>query len=146
MSTEAQTGLQYVQSIIDGETEVPFHSTLNIAFTTAKAGYLEMIMNLDPTIHGNSLGRAHGGAVFSLLDAAAGFAAKTTMEKGKTCVTVDFKASFNHSVKNLNGQLHATGEVKHDDSKKILSHAEVHDENNVLIATADVIMLRKDHT
>ena len=78
----------------------------------------------------NDGGNPHGGLLFSLLDVATGFAARS---HGRKCVTAASSVSFLNAAKGT--KLHAVGETIKVGRKIATVEGRVYDDTNLLLAT-----------
>src|SRR5262245_44473922 len=76
------TGLQFIQAVKDGTIVSPFADYCGIKVVSVEEGVVRVRVKFAEA-HGNYLGTVHGGASFTLLDCAAGFAAQSCLPVGK---------------------------------------------------------------
>lgn len=98
----------------------------------AEAGLVEMAMPVDPNIHTNLYGKAHGGSLASLADTAMGVACATL---GKRVVTLDFNMNFLRGA-SIHSTLKAVAKVIHNGSQTMVVECDMFDELNNPITKA----------
>ena len=88
------TGLQYVQGLADGTLPLnTIAQTLGYDVVQAENG--RVVVTAVPTnAHLNPAGTVHGGLSATLLDSCMGLAVQTTLERGISQTTLEFKISL----------------------------------------------------
>ncbi len=71
----------------------PFAEVLGLEPVEAKPGQVLLRMPFSENLL-QSLGRVHGGALFSLADHASGWAAYSTLEPNERCATLEMKINY----------------------------------------------------
>lgn len=71
----------------------PFAEALGLKPIEAKTGHVLLRMPFSESLL-QSLGRVHGGALFSLADHASGWAAYSTLEPNERCATLEMKINY----------------------------------------------------
>lgn len=74
-------------------TGSPFAAILGLEPVEAKPGQVLLRLPFSPSLL-QSLGRVHGGALFSLADHASGWAAYSTLEQTERCATLEMKINY----------------------------------------------------
>jgi uncharacterized protein (TIGR00369 family) len=108
---KAMTGLEFVQGLAAGT--LPLNSmaqTLGYDVTEAETG--RVVTTAQPTdAHLNPAGTVHGGLAATLLDTAMGLAVHSTLEKGVSQTTLEFKISLLRPITPETGTIRAEGVV-----------------------------------
>jgi len=87
-----------------------FAQTLGYDIVEAESG--RVAITLQPTgAHLNPWGTVHGGLTATLLDSCMGLAIKSTLDKGITSTTLEFKISLLRAITPETGQIRAEGKV-----------------------------------
>src|SRR5579871_6487625 len=114
VSAEARkemTGLQFVQGLAN--RSLPLNTiaqTLGYDVVEAEEG--RVVVTLVPTsAHLNPAGTVHGGFSATLLDSCMGLAIQSTLEKGLTSTTLEFKISLVRPITPETGLIRAEGLV-----------------------------------
>ena len=105
------SGLEYVQGLADGTLPLnTIAQTLEYDVVEAENG--RVVVTVVPTdAHLNPAGTVHGGLSATLLDSAMGLAVQTTLEKGTSQTTLEFKISLVRPVTPETGLIKAEGVV-----------------------------------
>src|SRR5579871_6508407 len=105
------TGLAFVQGLVDGT--LPLHTiaqTLGYDIAAAERG--RVVVTATPQRnHLNPAGTVHGGLAATLLDSCMGLAIQSTLEKGISSTTLEFKISFVRPITPETGPIRAVGTV-----------------------------------
>jgi uncharacterized protein (TIGR00369 family) len=105
------SGLEFVQGLADGT--LPLNTiarTLGYDIAEAESG--RVVVTADPTDdHLNPAGTVHGGFSATLLDSCMGLALQSTLEKGLTQTTLEFKISLVRPITPQTGPIRAEGVV-----------------------------------
>ena len=108
---KAMTGLEFVQGLVAGT--LPLNSmaqTLGYDVIEAESG--RVVVTAQPTdAHLNPAGTVHGGLAATLLDTAMGLAIHSTLEKGVSQTTLEFKISLLRPITPETGTIKAEGVV-----------------------------------
>lgn len=108
---KTMTGLEFVQGLADGT--LPLNTiarTLGYDVTEAVSG--RVVVTAEPSgIHLNPAGTVRGGFAATLLDSCMGLAVQTTLEKGLSQTTLEFKISLLRPITPETGTIKAEGIV-----------------------------------
>ena len=107
----AMTGLEFVQGLAAGSLPLNrMAQTLGYDVTEADTG--RVVTTAQPTdAHLNPAGTVHGGLAATLLDSAMGLAIHSTLEKGTSQTTLEFKISLLRPITPETGTIRAEGVV-----------------------------------
>ena len=105
------SGLEFVQGLVDGTLPLnTIAQTLGYDVTEAVNG--RVVVTAEPTgAHLNPAGTVHGGLAATLLDSCMGLAVQTTLEKGVSQTTLEFKISLLRPITPQSGLIKAEGVV-----------------------------------
>ena len=108
---KSMSGLEFVQGLADGTLPLnTLAQTLRYDVTEAADG--RVAVTLEPTnIHLNPAGTVHGGVTATLLDSCMGLAIQSTLEKGVSQTTLEFKISLVRPISPETGVITAEGVV-----------------------------------
>lgn len=114
VSTEKQkamTGLDFVKGLADGTLPLnTIAKTLGYEIVEAEAG--RVVITAEPSdLHLNPAGTVHGGLAATMLDSCMGLAIQSTLEKGISSTTLEFKISFVRPITPDIGVVRAVGSV-----------------------------------
>jgi len=124
-----------------GETS-PYYRLLNMRIEEVKDGYARLTMNIEDK-HLQFLGTVHGGAIASLADSAAAWAAVSSTDLKGVPLTVEMKINFLLAVES--GKLIAEARTIHKGFRISVSDVEVKDDKGQLVAKSLVTYyLRKE--
>ncbi len=115
------------------EEEVEYTRYLGIEDLGPRDGGYELEVEMAP-IHRSRAGLAHGGLLFTLLDAAIGRAIMHELPKGVGSPTVEMKINYFRTVQR--GRLRARGEVVRRGKRLVYAEGEIRDEAGKLVARA----------
>src|SRR5215469_782306 len=104
-------GLEFVKGLADGT--LPLNTiarTLGYDITEAESGRV-VVTAVPKDIHLNPAGTVHGGLAATMLDSCMGLAIQSTLEKGVTSTTLEFKISFVRPITPQIGPITAEGTV-----------------------------------
>src|SRR5258707_4320444 len=105
------SGLEFVRGLVDGT--LPLNTmarTLAYDVTEAVAG--RVVVTAEPSgIHLNPAGTVHGGFAATLLDSCMGLAVQSTLERGVSQTTLEFKISLLRPITPETGAIRAEGVV-----------------------------------
>lgn len=111
----------------------PFGWLLGLHYTEREPGHVTSTMEVDPS-HFNPGGVAHGGVVYSLVDSAMGGSVFNTLEPDQRCVTAELKVNYLRPIHA--GRITAVATMVQRGRNLAVVTAEVHDDNNRLVAVA----------
>jgi uncharacterized protein (TIGR00369 family) len=129
------SGLEFVQGLVDGTLPLnTIAQTLGYDVTEAASG--RVVVTAEPSgIHLNPAGTVHGGLAATLLDSCMGLAIQSTLERGVSQTTLEFKISLLRPITPETGMIKAEGIVLSrgrrvgtaegrvtDDSGRLLAH------------------------
>jgi uncharacterized protein (TIGR00369 family) len=108
---KAMSGLEFVQGLVDGTLPLnTIAQTLGYDVTEAANG--RVVVTAEPSgIHLNPAGTVHGGLAATLLDSCMGLAVQSTLEKGVSQTTLEFKISLLRPITPETGEIKAEGIV-----------------------------------
>lgn len=109
----------------------PFLKSLGVHLEEASVGNVTLSMENNPMLH-QQLGFIHAGAVTTLADSAAGYAAFTTMPEGSSVVSVEFKINLMRPA--VGKKLFAKATVLKSGKTIVIAEAEVTNDTGKLIA------------
>ena len=105
------TGLEFVQGLADGTLPLnTIAKTLGYDVTEAESG--RVVITAEPNVdHLNPAGTVHGGLAATMLDSCMGLAIQSTLDKGVSSTTLEFKISFVRPITPETGSIRAEGTV-----------------------------------
>ena len=105
------SGLEFVQGLADGT--LPLNTIAQtLGYDVAEAVSGRVIVTALPTnAHLNPAGTVHGGLAATLLDSCMGLAVQSTLEKGVSQTTLEFKISLVRPITPETGLIRAEGVV-----------------------------------
>jgi uncharacterized protein (TIGR00369 family) len=105
------TGLEFVQGLARGALPLnTIAQTLGYDVVEAESG--RVVITLSPTgAHLNPAGTVHGGLTATLLDSCMGLAIQSTLDKGISQTTLEFKISLVRPITPSTGLIRAEGKV-----------------------------------
>jgi uncharacterized protein (TIGR00369 family) len=108
---KAMSGLEFVQGLASGTLPLnTIAKTLGYDVTEAEKG--RVVVTVEPTDkHLNPAGTVHGGLAATLLDSCMGLAIQSTLEKGISQTTLEFKVSLVRPITPEMGLITAEGVV-----------------------------------
>src|SRR5215510_9513161 len=108
---KAMSGLEFVKGLVDGELPLnTMAQTLGYDVVGAESG--RVVITLVPTgAHLNPAGTMHGGLTATLLDSCMGLAVQSTLDKGVSQTTLEFKISLVRPITPETGLISAEGKV-----------------------------------
>jgi len=106
-------GLSFLKAMIDGSIlQPPMTATLGFRLTEAEHG--RAVFTGEPRYeYYNPLGSVHAGFAATLLDSALGCAVHSTLAKGETYVTAEFKLNLVRPLTRDTGAVTAEGRIVH---------------------------------
>jgi uncharacterized protein (TIGR00369 family) len=104
-------GLEFVQGLASGALPLnTIAQTLGYDVVEAESG--RVVITLVPTgAHLNPAGTVHGGLTATLLDSCMGLAIQSTLERGVSQTTLEFKISLVRPITTETGEIRAEGKV-----------------------------------
>jgi uncharacterized protein (TIGR00369 family) len=112
-STSLTSGLDHLKAIKQGKESLsPVAKFIGYSLTEVENGYA--VFEFDPAGHHyNILGSVHGGIISAVLDSTMTASVISTLEKGYTCSTVEFKVNFVRPVTIKSGHLRCEAAPSH---------------------------------
>jgi len=108
---KAMNGLEFVQGLADGTLPLnTMAQTLGYDVTEATNGRVVIVAEPNDTLL-NPAGTVHGGFSATLLDSCMGLAIQSTLEKGVSQTTLEFKISLVRPITTETGTIRAEGTV-----------------------------------
>jgi uncharacterized protein (TIGR00369 family) len=131
---KAMSGLEFVQGLADGT--LPLNTiarTLGYDVTEAASG--RVVVTAEPNdTHLNPAGTVHGGLAATLLDSCMGLAIWSTLEKGISQTTLEFKISLIRPITPETGLIQAVGIVLNRGRRIGIAEGRITDSNGRLLA------------
>src|ERR1700740_3388747 len=108
---QAMSGLAFVQGLADGS--LPLNTIAQtLGYDVAEASHGRVVVPAAPgEAHLNPSGTVHGGLAATLLDSCMGLAIWSTLEKGVSQTTLEFKISLVRPILPDMGEIRAEGAV-----------------------------------
>jgi uncharacterized protein (TIGR00369 family) len=105
------SGLEFVQGLADGS--LPLNTIAQtLGYDVSEAASGRVVVTAEPTDRLlNPAGTVHGGFAATLLDSCMGLAIQTTLDKGVSSTTLEFKISLVRPITPETGMLRAEGVV-----------------------------------
>lgn len=127
-------GLAFVQGLVRGTLPLnTIAQTLGYDISEAESG--RVVVTLVPdNAHLNPSGTVHGGVAATLLDSAMGLAIWTTLEKGLSQTTLEFKISLIRPITPGMGLIRAEGTVLNHGRRVGTAEGRITDERGRLLA------------
>jgi uncharacterized protein (TIGR00369 family) len=128
------SGLEFVQGLVDGTLPLnTIAQTLGYDVTEAVSG--RVVVTAEPSgIHLNPAGTVHGGLAATLLDSCMGLAIQSTLEKGVSQTTLEFKISLLRPITPETGMIKSEGIVLSRGRRVGTAEGRVTDGNGRLLA------------
>jgi uncharacterized protein (TIGR00369 family) len=128
------SGLQFVQDLADGTLPLNMIAkTLGYDVTEAADG--RVVITAEPNdSHLNPAGTVHGGLAATLLDSCMGLAVQSTLEKGVSQTTLEFKISLLRPITPATGLITAEGVVMSRGRRIGTAEGRITDGNGRLLA------------
>ena len=128
------SGLELLQKMIAGELPgPPIMQTLDFTLTEVESG--RALFEGNPAFkHYNPLGTVHGGYAATLLDSCMGCAVHTTLPKGVTYTTLEFKVSLVRAITKDTGVVRAEGKLLNAGRRTATAEGRLTDSNGRLLA------------
>jgi uncharacterized protein (TIGR00369 family) len=108
---QQMSGLEFVQGLASGALPLnTIAQTLGYDVIEAESG--RVVITLVPGVaHLNPSGTVHGGLTATLLDSCMGLAVQSTLDKGVSQTTLEFKISLVRAITPETGEIRAEGRV-----------------------------------
>ena len=108
---KAMSGLEFVQGLASGALPLnTIAQTLDYDIVEAESG--RVVITVVPNgSHLNPWGTVHGGLTATLLDSCMGLAVQSTLAKGVSSTTLEFKISLVRAITPETGEIRAEGKV-----------------------------------
>jgi|ERR1700712_1461791 uncharacterized protein (TIGR00369 family) len=105
------SGLEFVQGLADGT--LPLNTiALSLGYDVTEAARGRVVVTAKPgDNHLNPAGTVHGGFSATLLDSCMGLAVQSTLDKGVSSTTLEFKISLLRPITPETGEIRAEGVV-----------------------------------
>jgi uncharacterized protein (TIGR00369 family) len=105
------SGLEFVRGLADGS--LPLNTIAGtLGYDVAEAASGRVVVTAKPGgVHLNPAGTVHGGFAATLLDSCMGLAVQSTLEKGVSQTTLEFKISLVRPITPETGEIKAEGVV-----------------------------------
>jgi uncharacterized protein (TIGR00369 family) len=105
------SGLEFVHGLASGA--LPLNTIARtLGYDVAEAESGRVVITLVPTdAHLNPAGKVHGGLTATLLDSCMGLAIQSTLERGVSQTTLEFKISLVRPITPETGEVRAEGKV-----------------------------------
>jgi uncharacterized protein (TIGR00369 family) len=131
---KAMSGLEFVQGLADGTLPLnTIAQTLGYDVTEASSG--RVVVTAEPNdTHLNPAGTVHGGLAATLLDSCMGLAIWSTLEKGISQTTLEFKISLIRPITPETGLIQAVGIVLNRGRRIGIAEGRITDSNGRLLA------------
>ena len=128
------SGLEFVQGLVNGTLPLnTMAETLGYDVTEAVKG--RVVVTCVPTnTHLNPFGTVHGGLAATLLDSCMGLAVLSTLDKGASQTTLEFKISLLRPITPETGPLRAEGIVVNCDRRIGTAEGRITDSQGRLLA------------
>lgn len=128
------SGLEFVQGLVDGSLPLnTIAQTLGYDVSEAVSG--RVVVSAVPNgIHLNPAGTVHGGLAATLLDSCMGLAVQSTLEKGVSQTTLEFKISLVRTITPDTGPIKAEGTVLSRGRRVGTAEGRITDGNGRLLA------------
>ena len=138
---QAMSGLEFVQGLVDGTLPLnTIAETLGYDVTEAVNG--RVVVTAEPRdIHLNPAGTVHGGFTATLLDSCMGLAIQSTLEKGVSSTTLEFKISLVRAITPETGPIRAEGVVLQRGRRVGTAEGRITDGAGKLLATGTTTCL-----
>jgi uncharacterized protein (TIGR00369 family) len=128
------SGLAFVQGLVDGTLPLnTMAETLGYDVTEATSG--RVVVAIEPNgAHLNPSGTVHGGLAATLLDTCMGLAIRSTLDKGFSQTTVEFKISLMRPITAQTGPIKAEGIVLNCGRRIGIAEGRITDHSGRLLA------------
>jgi uncharacterized protein (TIGR00369 family) len=131
------SGLEFVQGLVSGALPLnTFAEALCYEITEVTAG--RVVVSAKPNgTHLNPWGSVHGGFTATLLDSCMGLAIHSTLERGVSSTTFEFKISLLRPITPDTGLIKAEGQVLNCGRRVGTADGRLLDQNGRLLATGN---------
>ena len=128
------SGLEFVRGLVAGSLPLNMIAqTLGYDVTDVENG--RVVVTVQPSAaHLNPYGTVHGGLTATLLDSCMGLAVQSTLEKGFTQTTVEFKIALVRPITPETGSIKAEGKVLNRGRRIGTAEGRLTDSNGRLLA------------
>ena len=128
------SGLEFVQGLADGS--LPLNTIARtLGYDVSEAASGSVVVTAEPSgIHLNPAGTVHGGLAATLLDSCMGLAVQSTLEKGVSQTTLEFKISLVRPITPDTGPIRAEGIVMSRGRRVGTAEGRITDGNGRLLA------------
>jgi len=128
------SGMEFVRGLADGT--LPLNTLAQtLGYDVAEAENGRVVITLAPTeAHLNPAGGVHGGLTATLLDSAMGLAVQSTLDKGVSQTTLEFKISLIRPITPATGLIRVEGKVLNCGRRIGTADGRVTDANGRLLA------------
>jgi uncharacterized protein (TIGR00369 family) len=131
---KTMSGLEFVQGLVDGTLPLnTMAETLVYDVTEAVSGRV-VITAMPSGAHLNPSGTVHGGYAATLLDSCMGLAIRSTLDKGFSSTTLEFKISLQRPITPDTGPITAEGVVLSRGRRIGTAEGRITDEQGRLLA------------
>jgi uncharacterized protein (TIGR00369 family) len=142
---KAMSGLEFVQGLANGI--LPLNTiarTLGYDIVEAVDGRVVVVADPDDTLL-NPAGTVHGGFAATLLDSCMGLAIQSTLDKGISQTTLEFKISLVRPITPETGEIRAEGVVLSRGRRVGTAEGKITDRNGRLLAHGTTTCLIFEH-
>ena len=131
---KTMTGLEFVTGLADGT--LPLNTIAGtLGYDVVEAEHGRVVVALVPTdAHLNPSGTVHGGLTATLLDSCMGLALQTTLDRGLSQTTLEFKISLVRAITPETGLIRAEGKVLTSGRRIGTAEGRVTDQSGRLLA------------
>jgi uncharacterized protein (TIGR00369 family) len=128
------SGLEFVRGLATGA--LPLNTIAQtLGYDVAEAESGRVVITLVPTdAHLNPAGTVHGGLTATLLDSCMGLAVQSTLDRGTSQTTLEFKISLLRPISPETGQVRAEGKILSCGRRIGTAEGRVMDRNGRLLA------------
>jgi uncharacterized protein (TIGR00369 family) len=128
------SGLEFVRGLATGA--LPLNTIAQtLGYDVAEAESGRVVITLVPTdAHLNPAGTVHGGLTATLLDSCMGLAVQSTLDRGTSQTTLEFKISLLRPISPETGQVRAEGKILSCGRRIGTAEGRVVDRNGRLLA------------
>ena len=131
---KTMSGLEFVQGLADGT--LPLNTIARtLGYDVAEVASGRVVVTAEPNdTHLNPAGTVHGGLAATLLDSCMGLAIWSTLEKGLSQTTLEFKISLIRPITPETGLIQAVGIVLNRGRRIGIAEGRITDSNGRLLA------------
>jgi uncharacterized protein (TIGR00369 family) len=128
------SGLEFVQGLADGTLPLNMIAK-TLGYDVSEAANGRVVVTAEPNdSHLNPAGTVHGGLAATLLDSCMGLAVQSTLEKGVSQTTLEFKISLLRPITPATGRIVAEGVVMSRGRRIGTAEGRITDGNGRLLA------------